>query len=203
MERLTLHQIAETTAEEFGLTVEDLRGKKRTRAVVRPRQLAMCLARDLTVRSLPEIGRYFRRDHTTVLNALDRIAALRALGGELDERARRLHTRLALHVEMAEERWLDEQRMRRVLTWALATTHLAVPRELVDGRWEWIPGIWGLLQPRLAYDTAETAWALTVDAPLDKRAGARLTVSGAEGRTTWHCLVPPTLLDPETNEEAT
>ena len=64
-------------ARYYKLKVQDLIGKRRLQAVARPRQLAMYLAKTLTTRSLPEIGRAFGgRDHTTVLYACQKITQL-------------------------------------------------------------------------------------------------------------------------------
>src|SRR6202012_3430334 len=65
------------TAEFYKLELRDFQSPQRSRRVARPRQVAMFLARELTMRSLPEIGKRFGgRDHTTVLHACRRIAAL-------------------------------------------------------------------------------------------------------------------------------
>lgn len=73
--RVTISNIQAVIAEHFGLTVEDLKQRKRTRAVAYPRQIAMYLARELTDSSLPRIGAEFGgRDHTTVLHACEKIA---------------------------------------------------------------------------------------------------------------------------------
>ena len=64
----------------------DLLSERRNRAVARPRQAAMWLAKQLTTRSLPDIGRRFGgRDHTTVLHAVRRIEALRAEDSALSQ----------------------------------------------------------------------------------------------------------------------
>ena len=77
--RITVDEIQKATAEHFALKQADLLSERRTRAVARPRQLAMFLAKTLTTRSYPDIGRRFGgRDHTTVLHAVRRIEALRA-----------------------------------------------------------------------------------------------------------------------------
>ena len=77
--RITVDDIQKATAEHFGLKQADLLSERRTRAIARPRQAAMYLAKQLTTRSLPDIGRRFGgRDHTTVLHAVRRIEALRA-----------------------------------------------------------------------------------------------------------------------------
>jgi chromosomal replication initiator protein len=76
--RVTVDDIQKATAEHFRLKQSDLLSERRTRAVARPRQAAMWLAKQLTTRSLPDIGRRFGgRDHTTVLHAVRRIEELR------------------------------------------------------------------------------------------------------------------------------
>lgn len=66
--------IISTTAQHFGLSVEDIRSSGRRKEVVIPRQVAMYLVRELTNASLPEIGQYFGgRDHTTVLYAIQKV----------------------------------------------------------------------------------------------------------------------------------
>jgi len=76
--RITVDEIQKVTADHFGLKQSDLISERRTRSVARPRQAAMWLAKKLTTRSLPDIGRRFGdRDHTTVLHAVRRIEELR------------------------------------------------------------------------------------------------------------------------------
>jgi chromosomal replication initiator protein len=76
--RLDLDAIQTRVAEHYGLSVADLVGPGRARAVARPRQMAMYLSKTLTERSLPEIGRSLGgRDHTTVMHGVRRIEALR------------------------------------------------------------------------------------------------------------------------------
>jgi chromosomal replication initiator protein len=76
--RVTVDEIQKSTAEHFGLKQADLLCERRTRAIARPRQLAMFLAKTLTTRSYPDIGRRFGgRDHTTVLHAVRRIEQLK------------------------------------------------------------------------------------------------------------------------------
>ncbi len=93
--RVTVDDIQKAAAEHFGLKQADLISQQRTRAVARPRQAAMWLAKQLTTRSLPDIGRRFGdRDHTTVLHAVRRIEALKAtdvqLARDLDALMRKL-----------------------------------------------------------------------------------------------------------------
>jgi chromosomal replication initiator protein len=82
--RITVDDIQKATAEHYGMKQSDLISERRTRAVARPRQAAMWLAKQLTTRSLPDIGRRFGgRDHTTVLHAVRRIEALKAEDAQL------------------------------------------------------------------------------------------------------------------------
>jgi chromosomal replication initiator protein len=75
---IQLDNIQKTVAEYYKIRVLDLKSKKRTRSITRPRQLAMSLARELTSHSLPEIGDAFGgRDHTTVINACKKIKELK------------------------------------------------------------------------------------------------------------------------------
>jgi chromosomal replication initiator protein len=69
-QQISLSNIQKTVSDYHRIPLSDLLGKKRTRTLVRPRQMAMALAKDLTAHSLPEIGQAFGgRDHTTVLHA--------------------------------------------------------------------------------------------------------------------------------------
>ena len=77
--RPTVDKIQRATGKEFGVTMDDMLSKRRARAIARPRQVAMYLAKIMTTRSLPDIGRRFGgRDHTTVIHAVKRIESLRA-----------------------------------------------------------------------------------------------------------------------------
>lgn len=72
---LTVGEIMDAVCRTFGVRTIDLTSARRTRDIVRPRQVVMALARHLTERSLPEIGRRMGgRDHTTVLHASNKIA---------------------------------------------------------------------------------------------------------------------------------
>jgi chromosomal replication initiator protein len=69
-QQISLSSIQKSVADYHRIPLSDLLGKSRTRSVVRPRQMAMALAKELTTHSLPEIGQAFGgRDHTTVLHA--------------------------------------------------------------------------------------------------------------------------------------
>ena len=75
--RVTIDEIQRRVAEHFNLRIADMHSNRRARAVARPRQVAMYLAKQLTARSLPEIGRKFGgRDHTTVMHAVRKIEEL-------------------------------------------------------------------------------------------------------------------------------
>ena len=77
--RITVDEIQKVTAEHFNMKQADLLSERRTRAVARPRQIAMHLCKQLTTRSYPDIGRRFGgRDHTTVLHAVKKIDELMA-----------------------------------------------------------------------------------------------------------------------------
>ena len=74
---VTIDNIQRTVAEYFKVRMSDLLSKRRSRSIARPRQIAMALAKELTTRSLPEIGEAFGgRDHTTVLHACRKIKEL-------------------------------------------------------------------------------------------------------------------------------
>lgn len=82
--QITLELIQKTVADYYKIKVAEMYSQRRTRAVARPRQVAMWLARELTPHSLPEIGEAFGgRDHTTVLHACRTIADLRGKDGQL------------------------------------------------------------------------------------------------------------------------
>jgi chromosomal replication initiator protein len=89
--RVTIDQIQKLVCEHFEMKPIDLVSSRRARAVARPRQIAMYLAKRLTTRSLPEIGRKFGgRDHSTVIHAVRRIEELRDTDREVDGAVRTL-----------------------------------------------------------------------------------------------------------------
>ena len=76
--RVTIEEIQKRVAAHFNIRMSDMHSARRARSVARPRQVAMYLAKQLTARSLPEIGRKFGgRDHTTVMHAVRRVDELR------------------------------------------------------------------------------------------------------------------------------
>ncbi len=95
--RITIEEIQKRVAEHFNIRMSDMHSARRARAVARPRQVAMYLAKQLTSRSLPEIGRKFGgRDHTTVMHAVRKIDELRegdlSLSEDIDLLKRMLET---------------------------------------------------------------------------------------------------------------
>lgn len=94
---LSIDRIQKTTAEYFDVRLSDMLSRKRTRIIVRPRQVAMALCKELTTHSLPEIGQAFGgRDHTTVIHACKVIEELRATDGQMNEDYERLVRQLNL-----------------------------------------------------------------------------------------------------------
>ncbi len=84
--RVTIDEIQKRVAEHYNIRLGDMHSARRARAVARPRQVAMYLAKQLTPRSLPEIGRKFGgRDHTTVMHAVRKIEELKATDRTLAE----------------------------------------------------------------------------------------------------------------------
>jgi chromosomal replication initiator protein len=84
--RVTIDEIQKRVAEHYNIRLADMHSARRARAVARPRQVAMFLCKQLTPRSLPEIGRKFGgRDHTTVMHAVKKIEELRATDRALAE----------------------------------------------------------------------------------------------------------------------
>ena len=78
--RVTIDEIQRKVAEHFNIKMAEMTSARRARVVARPRQVAMYLAKQLTQRSLPEIGRKFGgRDHTTVMHAVRKVEELRKL----------------------------------------------------------------------------------------------------------------------------
>ena len=89
LKRVRIEDIQRVVARQYNVSRGDLLSARRTANVVRPRQIAMYLAKTLTLRSLPEIGRRFGgRDHTTVLHAVRKIESLigndNALAAEIE-----------------------------------------------------------------------------------------------------------------------
>ncbi|MEM6934947.1 MAG: chromosomal replication initiator protein DnaA [Pseudomonadota bacterium] len=82
----TIPNIQQTVSDYYHISVAEMVSKRRSRNIARPRQMAMCLAKELTEHSLPEIGRAFGgRDHTTVLHAYRKIHELCSSDGRLHD----------------------------------------------------------------------------------------------------------------------
>ena len=84
--KVTIDEILRKVADHYNLRMSDLLSARRARQVARPRQVAMYLAKTLTSRSLPDIGRRFGgRDHTTVIHAVRKIEELQATDSQIAE----------------------------------------------------------------------------------------------------------------------
>lgn len=93
---VTIQNIQKTVAEYYKIRVSDLSSKQRSRSVVRPRQIAMALSKELTERSLIEIGKSFGgRDHTTVLHACRKVDEYKGIDPQIAEDYRNLLKRLS------------------------------------------------------------------------------------------------------------
>ncbi len=83
--QISVENIQKSVADFYSIKVADMYSKKRPANIARPRQIAMFMAKELTQKSLPEIGELFGgRDHTTVLHAVRKIAEERARDGQLN-----------------------------------------------------------------------------------------------------------------------
>jgi chromosomal replication initiator protein len=84
--QISVENIKKTVADFYKIKVADMYSKKRPASIARPRQIAMYLAKELTQKSLPEIGELFGgRDHTTVLHAVRKIGGERQKNTELNQ----------------------------------------------------------------------------------------------------------------------
>lgn len=84
--KITVEEIQRKVSEHYNIRLSDMIGPKRVRTYAQPRQVAMYLAKQLTSRSLPEIGRRFGgRDHTTVMHGVKRIEDLKVQDGQVAE----------------------------------------------------------------------------------------------------------------------
>lgn len=84
--KVTIDEIIRTVADHYNIRMTDMLSPRRVRSIARPRQVAMFLAKRLTSKSLPEIGRRFGgRDHTTVIHAVKKIEELSAIDNQISE----------------------------------------------------------------------------------------------------------------------
>jgi chromosomal replication initiator protein len=94
--RVTIEEIQRKVAEHYNIRLADMIGPKRVRTLARPRQVAMYLSKELTTRSLPEIGRRFGgRDHTTIIHGVRKVETLMAGDPQLAEDLRLLRRLLS------------------------------------------------------------------------------------------------------------
>lgn len=99
MNEPTIAEIQARVARRFNMAPIEMLSERRSMAVAHPRQVAMYLARELTTRSLPIIGRHFGgRDHTTVIHAIKAVEQRRLDRPELDRTIRDLLDELTPHV---------------------------------------------------------------------------------------------------------
>ena len=84
--KVNIEEIQKKVSQHFNIKMSDMSSARRSRTVARPRQVAMYLSKNLTSRSLPEIGRRFgNRDHTTVIHAVRKVEELRNKDASFDE----------------------------------------------------------------------------------------------------------------------
>jgi len=84
--KVTVEEIQRKVAEHYNIRLSDMIGPKRLRTIARPRQIAMYLAKTMTTRSLPDIGRRFGgRDHTTIMHGVRKVEELRSTDPQLSE----------------------------------------------------------------------------------------------------------------------
>lgn len=82
--KVTIDEIIRKVTDHYGVNLTDMLSARRTRSIARPRQVAMFLAKKLTSKSLPEIGRCFgKRDHTTVIHAVKKIEELQSIDSRI------------------------------------------------------------------------------------------------------------------------
>ena len=99
--RLTVKRIKEVVAGYYHVNVSEMTSRRRARHIARPRQVAMYMARELTPKSLPDIGRIFDRDHTTVMHAVRNIDGLAETDADMAEDIAILRGRLTGNTYMA------------------------------------------------------------------------------------------------------
>jgi hypothetical protein len=99
---IRIEDIQRATCRHFQIKRLDMLSDRRTKNLVRPRQVAMFLSKDITRRSLPEIGRRFGgRDHTTVLHAIRKIDVLKDVDGDLMAQMMAIKMELGAHENLA------------------------------------------------------------------------------------------------------
>lgn len=91
----SIRMIIAIAAAHYDMTLAEILSERRDLNVLRPRQMAMYLAKKLTPRSLPDIGRQFGRDHTTIINAVQKISALIEVDVQIAAAALAIEARIA------------------------------------------------------------------------------------------------------------
>ena len=84
----SVEAIMRATCAHFGVALIDMLSERRLKAIMRPRQIAAYLAKQITTQSLPQIGRRMRRDHTAIMHSIRKIEALRASDPRIDDAVR-------------------------------------------------------------------------------------------------------------------
>lgn len=108
-----IRDIQKAVAEFYGCTLIDLKSHRRTYPIVRYRQIAMAIAKQMTERSLPEIGRAFGgRDHTTVLHAVRKIDRLSASDTKLADEINQIKQRIEESHAVTRANLQSEARLR-------------------------------------------------------------------------------------------
>ncbi len=93
---ISIDNIQKTISDYYNVPLSDLLSKSRSRSIARPRQVAMSLAKDLTEKSLPEIGKAFGgRDHTTVIHACKKVKELRETDSRVNDDYKNLQRQLS------------------------------------------------------------------------------------------------------------
>jgi chromosomal replication initiator protein len=90
-----MQDILEAVSTHYAVPLDSLKSQGRAKEVVLPRQVAMYLIRDLTSHSLPEIGTFFARDHSTVLYAIQKVSELADRDADLTNHIKEIRNRLS------------------------------------------------------------------------------------------------------------
>ncbi len=92
---VTVENIQKIVCDYFKINVREMLSQRRSRYLVRPRQIAMYLTKNLTSKSLPDIGRQFsNRDHTTVIHSIKTVDKLRGLDSEMNKTIDKLKNKI-------------------------------------------------------------------------------------------------------------
>jgi chromosomal replication initiator protein len=92
---LEMQDILEAVSTHFSVPIDALKSQGRAKEVVLPRQVAMYLIRDLTSHSLPEIGTFFARDHSTILYAIQKVSEQSERDADLTNHIKEIRNKLA------------------------------------------------------------------------------------------------------------